>query len=294
MSKIIDDLKLQYKMGEISQKLIYWNVAIFAIPYIVFGLLGLFNIHINFLNYVSLSSNPADLLWKPWSIITYGFFHSDIFHIFFNLMVLNFSSRLFLTYFTQKQFLSLYFSGIIFSGIIYILCYYLFLSLANLHVTLIGASGAIMAVLFAAASYAPLTEIRLFLIGNVKLWHIAFALIVIDLVQLPLENTGGHLAHLGGALFGFLYAKQMIRGTDLGLLVTKILDFFVNLFSKSEKIPFKKVHKNYSKPVAKPVSKIITKDKSQQQIDDILDKISKSGYDSLSSLEKEFLFKAGK
>lgn len=294
MSKIIDDLKLQYKMGGISQKLIYWNVAIFAIPYIVFGLLGLFNIHINFLNYVSLSSNPADLLWKPWSIITYGFFHSDVFHIFFNLMVLNFSSRIFLTYFTQKQFLSLYFSGIIFSGIIYILCYYLFSSLANLHVTLIGASGAIMAVLFAAASYAPLTEIRLFLIGNVKLWHIAFALIAIDLVQLPLENTGGHLAHLGGALFGFLYAKQMIRGTDLGLLVTKILDFLVNLFSKSEKVPFKKVHKNYSKPVAKPVSKIITKDKSQQQIDDILDKISKSGYDSLSSLEKEFLFKAGK
>lgn len=294
MSKIIDDLKLQYKIGGISQKLIYWNVAIFAIPYIIFGLLGLFNIHINFLNYVSLSSNPADLLWKPWSIITYAFFHSDIFHIFFNLMVLNFSSRLFLTYFTQKQFLSLYFSGIIFSGIIYILCYYLFLSLANLHVTLIGASGAIMAVLFAAVSYAPLTEIRLFLIGNVKLWHIAFALIVIDLVQLPLENTGGHLAHLGGALFGFLYAKQMIRGTDLGLLVSKILDFFVNLFSKSEKIPFKKVHKNYSKPVAKPVSKIITKDKTQQQIDEILDKISKSGYDSLSSLEKEFLFKAGK
>lgn len=294
MSKIIDDLKLQYKIGGISQKLIYWNVAIFAIPYIVFGLLGLFNIHINFLNYVSLSSNPPDLLWKPWSIITYGFFHSDIFHIFFNLMVLNFSSRLFLTYFTQKQFLSLYFSGIIFSGIIYILCYYLFLSLANLHVTLIGASGAIMAVLFAAASYAPLTEIRLFLIGNVKLWHIAFALIVIDLVQLPLENTGGHLAHLGGALFGFLYAKQMIRGTDLGLLVTKILDFFVNLFFKSERVSFKTVHKNYSKPVAKPVSKIITKDKSQQQIDDILDKISKSGYDSLSSLEKEFLFKAGK
>lgn len=294
MSKIIDDLKLQYKIGGVSQKLIYWNVAFFAIPFIVFGLLRLFNIDINFLQYVSLSSNPMDLLWKPWSIVTYAFFHSDIFHIFFNLMVLNFSSRLFLTYFTQKQFLSLYFSGIIFSGLIYIICYFLFPSLAVLQATLIGASGAIMAILFAAVAFAPLTEIRLFLIGNVKLWHIGLALILIDLIQLPLENTGGHIAHLGGALFGFLYIKQIQKGIDLGSFVSVILDTIYNLFSKNEKVPFKKVHKNYNQKPINNVSKIVTRDKSQQQIDEILDKISKSGYDSLSESEKEFLFKAGK
>jgi hypothetical protein len=210
------------------------------------------------------------------------------------MLILNFSSRLFLTYFSQKQFLSLYFVGSLFAGIIYILSYFLFPSLAHLQVTLVGASGAIMAILFAAATYSPLTEIRLFLFGNVKLWHIAFALIVIDLVQLPLENTGGHLAHLGGALFGYLYIKQLQNGTDLAGWFTKIVDTFVNLFNPKKKTPFKKVHKNFSAPTPKTASKIVTKDKNQQQIDEILDKISQSGYDSLSQEDKAFLFKVGK
>ena len=291
---ILEDLKLQYKMGGIAQKLIYWNVGLFAIPYIVFGLLSLFGIQINFLYYVSLSSNPADLLWKLWSIITYAFFHSGFFHILFNMMILNFSSRLFLTYFSQKQFLGLYFSGTVFAGIIYILCYFLFPSLANLKVTLVGASGAIMAVLFASATFSPLTEIRLMFIGNVKLWHIAFALIVIDLVQLPLENTGGHLAHLGGAFFGYLYIKQIQKGHDLGAWFTTFLDKIAVLFNRKEATPFKKVHVNYKKPEVSQISKIVQKDIKQQQIDEILDKIGQSGYDSLSAADKDFLFKMGK
>ena len=290
---IIEDLKLQYRIGGITNKLIYWNVGIFAVSYIFFGLLSLFNVQINFLYYVSLSSNPADLLWKPWSLITYAFFHSGIFHILSNMLILNFSSRIFLTYFSQKQLLSLYFVGSIVAGIIYIVSYFLFPSLANLQVSLIGASGSIMAVLFAVATYSPLMEIRLFLFGNVKLWHIAFALIVIDLVQLPLENTGGHLAHLGGAFFGYLYIKQLQNGNDLAGWFSKSIDYVVNLFGKKQQ-PFKKIHKNYPKPTQKAASKIVTKTKTQQQIDEILDKISQSGYDSLSDEDKAFLFKAGK
>ena len=291
---IIEDLKLQYRIGGASNKIIYWNVGLFAIPYIVFGILSLFNIQIDFLKYVSLSSNPIDLLWKPWSLFTYAFFHSGFFHILFNMLILNFSSRLFLTYFSPKQFLSLYFVGSLFAGIIYIISYFLFPSLAHLQVSLVGASGAIMAILFAAATYSPLTEIRLFLFGNVKLWHIALALIVIDLVQLPLENTGGHLAHLGGALFGYLYIKQLQNGNDLAGWFTKIVAAFVNLFNPKKKTPFKKIHKNYVAPTPKTASKIVTKDKNQQQIDEILDKISQTGYDSLSQEDKAFLFKVGK
>lgn len=291
---IIEDLKLQYKIGGIVNKLIYWNIALFAIPYVLFAILALFAINIDFLQYVSLSSNPADLLWKPWSIISYSFFHAGIGHIFFNMVVLNFAGRLFLTYFNQKQLLSLYFSGTIFAGIIYILSYFVFPALAHLNVSMIGASGAIMAVLFATVTYFPLMEVRLLLIGRVKLWHIALFLIVIDLIQLPLENTGGHLAHLGGALFGYLYTKQLQNGNDIGAWFTKLMDTFANLSGKRKATPFKKVHKNYSQPVTKPVSRIVTKDKAQQQIDEILDKISQSGYDSLTKEEKEFLFKAGK
>ena len=294
MSKIIDDLKLQYRIGGIANKLIFWNVGLFIISYLIPSLLKLFTIDFDFFNYVSLDSNPSHLIWKPWSIITYGFFHSGFFHILFNMLVLNFSSRLFLTYFSPKQFLSLYFTGIIFSGIIYMLCYYLFPSLAVLNVSLVGASGAIMTIFFAVATTAPLMEIRLMFIGNVKIWYIAFGYLLLDLIQLPLENTGGHIAHLAGAFFGYLYVKQINNGHDITNLISLILDWCSNLFSKNNnKTTFKKIYRD-PKPrnVVKPISKIVTKDKNQQQIDDILDKISKSGYDSLSQNEKEFLFKA--
>ncbi len=295
MSKIIDDLKLQYRIGGIPNKIIYWNVGLFAIPYLLN--LILFKTNINAFNFISLASNPAELLWKPWSLVSYGFFHSGPFHILFNMLIFNFSSRLFLTYFTPKQLLSLYMTGIIFSGIIYILCYFLFPSLANLNVTLVGASGAIMSVFFAVATYNPLMEIRLMFIGNVKIWHIAFAYLVLDLIQLPLENTGGHIAHLGGALFGYLFVKQIQNGSDITSWFTALIDVISNLFS-SNKNSFKKIHRNPN-PVNKEKtpetsgSKIVTKGKNQQQIDEILDKIGKSGYDSLSKNEKEFLFKAG-
>ncbi|MNS12812.1 hypothetical protein D3C72_443830 [compost metagenome] len=151
-----------------------------------------------------------------------------------------------------------------------------------------------MAVLIGSATYAPLYQIRLLLIGTVKLWHIAFVFLILDLIQLPTDNMGGHIAHLGGALFGFAYIKILQNGTDLSLIVTKIIDFFANLFKPRKGTPFKKVHRNVSQPKPKTASKIVVKDKTQQQIDEILDKISQSGYDSLTKEEKEFLFKAGK
>jgi len=290
MNSIIDDLKSQYKFGGITQRLIYWNVACFLVSYVIFGLLRLVNINIYFLQYVSLSSNPMDLLWKPWSIFSYSFFHSDFFHIFFNMIVLNFSSQMFLTFFNQKQLLGLYLLSGIFSGLVFVFSFYIM----NIISPIVGASAAIMALLVATTTYQPLMNVRLLLVGNVKLWHITLVIIVIDLMQIRIENTGGHIAHLAGAFFGFIFIKLLQSGTDLSKIVSNLLDFFVNLFAKSPSTPFKKVHKNYNKPVAKPTSKIITKDKTQQQIDEILDKISRSGYDCLTKEEKEFLFKAGK
>ncbi|MGG7034613.1 MAG: rhomboid family intramembrane serine protease [Flavobacterium sp.] len=291
---ILEDLKLQYRIGGVANKLIYWNVGLFVIPAVIFALLSLFGISVGFMNWVSLSSNPMDLMWKPWTIVTYSFFHAGFLHLLFNMIVLNFSARLFLTYFNPKQFLSLYFSGAIFSGLIYIASYILFPALSGFQVTLVGASGAIMAVLFAAVTYSPYREVRLLLIGNVKLWHIALFLVLADLIQMPVENTGGHLAHLGGALFGFIYSKQLQKGNDIGLWFTKLMNTLVNLFAKRNTSPFKKVHKNYTEPVRKKETKIVMKDRNQQQIDEILDKISQSGYDSLTKEEKEFLFRAGK
>ena len=287
---IIDDLKLQYNMGGIVTQLIFWNVALFVLPWLFFALLFLLGVNIDYIHYVSLSSNPADLLWKPWSLLSYAFFHSGIMHIIFNMIVMNFSGRLFMMYFTSKQLLGLYILSAIFAGICYILVFYVL----SINAPIVGASAAIMAILVATTTYHPLMDLRLLIIGNVKLWHITAVIIIVDLMQLRSENMGGHISRLCGAFFGFIFIKLLQNGTDLSTVVTRVIDFFANLFKKNTSTPFKKVHINYSKPLVKSVSKIVTKDKSQQQIDEILDKISQSGYDSLTKEEKEFLFKVGK
>lgn len=285
---IIDDLKLQYKTGGIAMQLIFWNIGISIVLFLLKAFMP--ELFLKILFSLQLSSSPPDLLYKPWTLITYAFLHADFWHLVFNLLILNFASRLFLTFFTQKQFFGLYILSAIFAGLVFVAAFFLL----GIPAPLVGASAGIMAIVIASATYAPMYQLRLLLIGNVRLWHIAAVFLILDLVQLPTTNMGGHIAHLGGAFFGFLYIKLLQNGTDLSLIITKILDFFANIFSPKKSTPFKKVHRNPVKPQQKTASKIVTKDKTQQQIDEILDKISQSGYDSLTKEEKEFLFKAGK
>lgn len=282
---ILDDLKLQYKLGGIAMRMIYWNIGFFLVS-LFFYSGGVFN----YPSWLALSSDPSVFMFKPWTFLTYAFFHYGFLHLLFNMMVLNFASNLFLTFFTQKQYLGLYILGAVFAGLAFALSFYFL----NISAPIVGASAAIMAILVAVTTYQPLMDVRLMLIGNVKLWHITAVLLVLDLMQFRLENTGGHISHLAGAFFGFIYIKLLQNGTDLSKIISRTLDFFANLFRKSPSTPFKKVHKNYKKPSEKVASRIVTKDKTQQQIDEILDKISQSGYDCLTKEEKEFLFKAGK
>ena len=206
-------------------------------------------------------------------------------HLFFNLLVLHFAGRLFSTYFTDRQLLGVYILGGVFSGIIFVLSYIL-IGKSGL---LVGASGAIMAILFSVTTYAPFMLLRIPLIGIVKLWHVTFVILLLDLIQLPLDNTGGHISAFRWCTFGFLYVKLLQSGTDLnkkGILF--VLDFFANLSNK-KKPHLKKSTSQYNKK--KVVNSFSEKDITQKQIDDILDKISKSGYDSLTKEEKEFLLK---
>lgn len=281
MSSILDDLKMQYQFGGVAFRLIFWNVLCFLVSLLFFYQfqLGVFN----FPNWIALSSDLSVLISKPWTLIGYAFFHHGFGHLFFNMMVLHFSSMLFLTFFNSKQFLGLYLLSALFSGIAFVIGYY-FLQLSS---AMVGASGAIMAILVATTTYRPLMHVRLLFFGNVKLWHITAVILVLDFMQFRIENTGGHIAHLAGAFFGFIFIKLLQNGIDL----SRILN---NPFKKSRRAPFRKVHKNYPKSAPKPSSRIVVKDKTQQQIDEILDKISQSGYDCLTQEEKEFLFKAGK
>lgn len=291
---VLEDLKLQYKMGSISIRLIFWNVLLYVIPEVVFAVIKLFKININYLNFVSVSTIFSDLVWKPWSIVSYSFFHSGPFHLIFNMLMLFYVGRLFITFFTQKQLLGVYLLGAIFSGSVFIISYAFLPALTTISTQMIGASGSIMAILFATTSYQPFMDVKLFGVFKMKLWHIAFLLIFFDLIQLPLNNTGGHLAHIAGAVFGYIYIVFLKRGTDLTSGVNSVIDFIVNLFSRKDSTKFRKVYVNPKKQAEKRESRIVTKDKTQQQIDEILDKISQSGYDSLTKEEKEFLFNAGK
>lgn len=296
---ILDDLKSEYRTGGVVQRLIFWNVGLFVVPMIIFSILKLSGVDVSAFDWTgreytndffSLSSNPTDLLWKPWSIIGYAFLHNGFLHLLFNMMMLFFAGRVFLTFFTQKQLFGLYLLSGFFSGLIFILSYNTLPALVGMHVGIVGASAAIMSILIATAVYAPYYEIRLMLIGTIKLWHIALFFLVMDLIYASVVNTGGHISHLGGALMGFIYIKLLQNGTDLSKGISVMLDFFANLFKPRKSTPFKKVHRNAAPPV-KPVKK--EKDITQKHIDDILDKISKSGYDSLTKEEKDFLFKAG-
>ncbi|MGL2994777.1 rhomboid family intramembrane serine protease [Flavobacterium sp. TSSA_36] len=286
---IFDDLKSRYRLGNVALHFIFWNVGIFliSIPLFYQFKLGQFA----FPDWIALSSDPLVSLRSPWTYISYAFFHDGIGHLFFNMIVLHFCSQMFLTFFTTKQFVGLYVLSALFSGIVFVLSYY-FMQYNSL---IVGASAAIYAILVATTTYQPLMEVQLLLFGRVKLWYITAFVLLLDVLQFRIENMGGHISHFAGAFFGFLFIKLLVNGYDLSKLVTGSIDFITQLFQKKNKTPFKKVHVNYHKKEApRTTSKIITKDKTQQQIDEILDKISQSGYDCLTSEEKEFLFKAGK
>lgn len=275
---IFNDLKQQYRIGDVPQKLIFINVLVFLVSIIFFYkfLSGFFV----YPTWLALSSDYKEVMFFPWTLVTYSFLHSGPFHLLFNLIFLYFISSLFYTFFNTRQFLTVYFLGSFFGGIVYLLYGYFF----N-HVNLIvGASGSVMAVFIAVAAFSPNMPLRLPLIGYLKIWHIAVFYIFVDLLYLLSDNTGGHVAHLSGSIVGFVFAILMRKGID----ISKIFSF-----EKKKNTTFKKVYKNKSE---KKYQSVRVKDVNltQRQIDEILDKISKSGYDSLTKEEKEFLFKENK
>ncbi|MCL7753434.1 rhomboid family intramembrane serine protease [Polaribacter sp. Z022] len=281
----INDIKLRYKKGNIVEKLIYINLAVFILTLFINVFQGLYKGELNFVfEWFSLDDSFSSVLTKPWSIISYGFLHADFIHILMNLIVLYFIGNLFIEYFTQKQLLSFYLLGTLFGGILFLLSQNYFPLFDNESSVLVGASAGISAIFIGIATYMPNYQLKFRFIGFVKLWHLAAIWVGLDILALSGGNAGGNFAHLGGALFGFLYVKQASNKE------IKIFDGISSLFT-SKKTPFKKVYKT---PKKKPVKSNQNTSLNQQQIDSILDKISKSGYDTLTKAEKEFLFKQGR
>lgn len=285
-------LSYQYRTADIITKLIVINVVVFLVVIIA---TALFQLEDDFLTqWLVLPETFSHFFTRPWSLITYNFVHTGFWHILFNMLWLYFFGRYVTNLFSEKRFLTIYLLGGMAGGILYMVSYNIFPAFVSTIGTLQGASAAVMALMGFAATYSPNAPIRIFTI-NLKLWHIALFFILWNLVSLStLKNPGGILAHLGGAFFGYVYARQLIHGKDIGSWFERLVALFLELFKPKKKKPFKKVHRNKTTQTTSHRLNKETKTDHQKRVDQILDKIGKSGYESLTKEEKDFLFKAGK
>ena len=266
--------KLKYSLSVMGQlqKLIVINIIFFIIPLLLNTFLWLFELKdISILDYFVVEADLMSLIFKPWSLITYGFLHGSFSHLFWNMIMLFYFGNILVNYFSDKRLLNVFFNGILFGGIIYIISYNLFPVFTGVSSKMIGSSAGVMAILFYITSYNPNHTIRFFFV-NIKLLYIAVFLLLMDIIQIPVDNSGGHIAHLGGALIGFLMFRSF-KGIDF-------VDIYTNLSTRKNN---KKIKRNKT---------FSGSNFDQKKIDSILDKISESGYESLTKEEKNYLFKA--
>lgn len=283
------DLLYKFKTLNIANKLIVINIGVFLVFFIASFL---FNTSSDVLmQWFVLPEGPIEVLKQPWSILTYSFLHGGFMHILFNMIWLNFFSKFVLNLFSEKRFLTIYLLGALYGGLLFVTAYNVFPVFVSKAGYLLGASASVSALMVFAATYSPNISFRFFMV-TIKLWQLAVGLFLLDLFRLGSgTNPGGMLSHIGGGVFGYLYAVQLAKGNDIGLWFEKIVAGVANLFKTRKSTPFRKVHKTPKNTTNKKAT--VVKDDRQIKIDGILDKIGKSGYDSLTKQEKDFLFKAG-
>jgi len=288
---IWDDIKRTFRNGSTLIKLIYINIGVFLVisaGSVIGYLLKNEYLSVNILNFFSVPSSLHALLLRPWTIVTYMFTHKDILHILFNMLWLWWFGLIFLEYLDQKKLVSVYLLGGVAGAAVYILSFNIFPVFRDVTAesVAIGASASVMAIVIAIAAYVPDYTVTLFLLGRIKIKWIALAIFVLTSVMDFSVNSGGKLAHMGGALFGYLYTLNLRRGRDLGKGINKIIDSIVTFFR-----PGRKMKVTYKKKTANDYEYNKARAERQEKINKILDKISKGGYDSLTKDEKDLLFR---
>ncbi len=235
-----------------------------------------------------MPSSIPQLIQKPWTLITYQFLHVSFWHIFFNVLMLYISGRIFLSFLKNRQFVWVYIIGGIMGGVFYVVAFNFFPAFSSLvsNSRALGASASVLAILTCVAVFVPNYKLPMFLIGEVKIKWLAIAFVIIDILSIDKGNPGGHIAHLGGAFWGLIagtyYSKPFLKNISV---------FFKTKFKKK---PFKVKYPNFnasSKPKNDHEYNKLRAEK-QKKMDAILDNISKFGYDKLTKEEKEFLFKS--
>lgn len=289
---MIKEFQQQFKTSSRLSQLIYINLVVFLGVQLVEVFAFLMKINPwDIFSWFALPAETTSLLKKPWTLISYMFLHQGFLHLLFNMLWLYFGGKIFLHYLNSKQLVSTYVLGGLSGGVLYLLAFNLFPAFeAQLPKAMaIGASASVLAIITAIATYSPNYAVHLTLIGRVKLKHIALISIALDILSIPKGNAGGHIAHLGGALFGFLYVQQLKQGKDWSLSFNKLMDYLINTFTQ-QKSPLKTA---YKRPVTDDQWNKQKADE-QAEVNKILEKISRSGYESLSQQEKNTLFDASK
>ncbi|SUB76893.1 rhomboid family intramembrane serine protease [Porphyromonas macacae] len=314
MDRTIDSVRSWWKRSDLVRRLIAVNVFVFILLWLVRFFTSLFGTW-HLVPELWLACYPYfhDLVSHPWGILTYMFVHADVWHLLFNMLWLFWLGHLFLHYHGHRRLLAVYLSGGVIAGLFYILIFNL-LNTAGVYMLgapVIGASGAVMAVVFGIAFYAKWERVNLFFLGSVRIPYLALGMLVLDLLLLGTDgNLGGHLAHIGGALYGYLFASLSIRKhRDITEPVQRFIDWLVDTWGiltdrrkrvnrrirrRAEEVQRQRDVKKETDSAKQRADASQTSPSEaelrQERIDRILDKIRRSGYASLTSEEKKELF----
>ncbi len=280
----------RFRSADNLLRLIYINVGVWVVLALLSLVLKLFTLSDGVLvDWLATPSNVMLLLRRPWTLLSYMVVHKAFFHLFFNMLCLYWFGKVFLMQHSEKQLVGLYVVGGLFGALVYVLSYNFFPLYADVrhYSTLIGASASVMAIIVASAMQMPNMQMRVLLIGNVSLKYIAIVTVLVSFLGITSENAGGELAHLGGALAGYLFVVFLRRGSDLTIWFSRLVDWLSRLFTPSKR---KRSKFHYKRPVS-DAEYNEQKASHNEQVDLILDKIKRSGYESLTNDEKELLFR---
>lgn len=300
----IDDLKYQYKHGGMTIRLIFINAIVFLGIQIlqVFGRLigGEFDSVIDWIlpQVFSLNTDISEYIYQPWGILTSIFSHFTVWHFLMNMLFLYFAGKMFETLFDQKRLWYTYLLGGIAGGLLEIIAHLIFPVLQNDKIVVVGASGSVMAIFAALAFYRPNLTVNLFGLFPVRLIILAGFFILTDLLSLGLNDGTAHFAHIGGVIIGMISVQNIYSSSNLinrfQMFGDRIVEFIRSLFGKKSKLKVKKGGSTRSTQFKTDEEYNLNAKLRQEKIDAILDKISKSGYESLTKTEKEILFNQSK
>ena len=294
MASFWDNLSLKYKQGTVVTRLMFINIAVFILLRVIFVVLSLFKWSgSDFIAFFQMPSDLKRLLQEPWTVFTYMFVHLDLLHILFNMLWLYFFGSMFLRWFRASQLVFVYIIGGLFGALFFSLFYNILPAFQGHDAQLMGASASILALGIAVAIYRPDEPVPLLIFGTIRLKWLAIVLVGFDVLNLNGENAGGNLAHIGGAVGGLLFGLLLRNNLD-------VLRFVEPLFQNIKRIfrPRPKMKITYQRPKNETANRTTDVDQEYRDrkkaddmmLDDILDKIKRSGYDSLTSKEKTFLF----